>query len=43
MPLPAGVVNSVRQALDRTAELIRRNPITALILIVAFLLVALFS
>ena len=43
MPMPAGFVNSVRQALDRTAELIRRNPITALILIVAFLLVALFS
>ena len=36
-------MNSVRQAIDRTAELIRRNPITALILIVAFLLVALFS
>ncbi len=43
MRMPAGFANSVRQAIDRTAELIRRNPITALILIVAFLLVALFS
>ncbi len=43
MQMPAGFVNSIRHGLDRSAELIRRNPITALILIVAFLLVALFS
>ncbi len=43
MRMPEGFVNSVRHGIDRLAELIRRNPITALILIVAFLLVALFS
>ena len=43
MQMPEGFVNTVRHWLDRAAELIRRNPITALILIVAFLLVALFS
>ena len=43
MRMPAGFVDGVRQAIDRSAEVIRRNPITALILIVAFLLVALFS
>lgn len=41
--LPAGIPDSVRQGIDRAAELIRQNPITALILIVAFLLVAIFS
>ena len=43
MRMPEGFVNTVKHWLDRSAELIRRNPITALILIVAFLLVALFS
>lgn len=41
--LPAGVPDGVRQFVDRAAELVRRNPITALILIIAFLLVAIFS
>lgn len=41
--LPAGVPESVRQGIDRAADLVRHNPITALILIVAFLLVAIFS
>jgi len=41
--LPAGVPEGVRNVIDRAADLIRHNPITALILIVAFLLVAIFN
>lgn len=41
--LPAGIPDGVRQVIDRAADLIRHNPITALILIVAFLLVAIFN
>jgi len=41
--LPAGTPDGVRQFIDRAADLIRHNPITALILIVAFLLVAIFN
>lgn len=41
--MPEGVAESVRGGWDRAVDLIRRNPITALILIVAFLLVAIFS
>lgn len=41
--LPAGVPDSVRQFVDRAVDLVRHNPITALILIVAFLLIAIFS
>ena len=43
LPLPAGLANTARQAADRSTEFIRRNPAVALILIFAFLLVALFS
>lgn len=41
--LPEGVPESVRQGINRAVDLVRHNPITALILIVAFLLVAIFS
>lgn len=41
--MPAGLVDGTRQAIDRAADWIRHNPVTALILIVAFLLVAIFS
>ena len=43
LPMPAGLANAARQALDRSTEFIRRNPVVALILIFVFLLVALFS
>lgn len=43
LPMPAGLANTARQALDRCTEFLRRNPVVALILISAFLLVALFS
>ena len=43
LPVPAGLANAARQALDRSTEFIRRNPVVALILIFVFLLVALFS
>lgn len=41
--LPEGVPAGIRQGIDRAADLVRHNPITALILIIAFLLVAIFS
>ena len=41
--MPAGLVDGTRQAIDRAVDYIRHNPVTALILIVAFLLVAIFS
>ncbi len=41
--MPAGLVDGTRQAIDRAVDWIRHNPVTALILIVAFLLVAIFS
>ncbi len=41
--LPDGVPEGVRQGIDRAANLVRQNPITALILIIAFLLVAIFN
>ena len=41
--MPDGFVAGARHLFDRLTDIVRRNPITALILIVAFLLVALFS
>ena len=43
LPLPAGLANTARQVADRSTEFVRRNPAVALILIFAFLLVALVT